>query len=460
MLLRSLRLLLWLCLLLPGSTASSNSSTEAVTGQAQPTTPSPDVRNNHTSEPVVKSPTPTNPSPTSVAQTTTAKPSPTSPTLPVLTVQDDKSGENRSTAAPSPPPRGTSESVTPTLNSSDHLPTPTPTDDKSPLTVAAFGVISFIVILVVVVIVLVSVVSLRFKCNRSKEEDKQKPGSSMVSESDLKPLRQNMPEQRTVPWGIIIPKVIQSALALNVYPKPQAIGNAFAVLSNPEKRLRYDELGSDQEHVSAGQARHYNCYTEFEADITPEEIFNVFFGGHFPTGNIHMFSNVARDAHYYPRRHRPERAWTREQEEEDNRPQNSYSAFIQLMPVFIIIAVSVITQLMATNPPYSLFYKSSIGHVISRETENLQVPYYVDKNFEKNYQGAELQELEKTVEKDYIDYIQTSCWKEKQQNLELRRAKPQRKDRVCEFERPVREGEMIQHGMPRACQALGVERLC
>ncbi|XP_010141831.1 PREDICTED: dnaJ homolog subfamily C member 18-like, partial [Buceros rhinoceros silvestris] len=132
-------------------------------------------------------------------------------------------------------------------------------------------------------------------------------------------------------------------------------------------------------------------------------------------GNIHMFSNVARDTHYYPRRHRQERAWTQEQEEEENRPQNSYSAFLQLMPVFIIIVVSVITQLMATNPPYSLFYKSSIGHVISRETENLQVPYYVDKNFEKNYQGAELQELEKTVEKDYIDYIQTSCWKEKQQ---------------------------------------------
>ncbi|XP_009948508.1 PREDICTED: dnaJ homolog subfamily C member 18, partial [Leptosomus discolor] len=199
----------------------------------------------------------------------------------------------------------------------------------------------------------------------------------------------------------------------------KAIGNAFAVLSNPEKRLRYDEFGSDQEHVSTGQARHYDYYTEFEADITPEEIFNVFFGGHFPTGNIHMFSNVARDAHYYPRRHRNERAWTQEQEEEENRPQNSYSAFIQLMPVFIIIIVSVITQLMATNPPYSLFYKSSIGHVVSRETENLQVPYYVDKNFEKNYQGAELQELEKTVEKDYIDYIQTSCWKEKQQKSDL-----------------------------------------
>lgn len=63
-----------------------------------------------------------------------------------------------------------------------------------------------------------------------------------------------------------------------------AIGNAFAVLSSPEKRLRYDELGRAHEQPSPGHARHYNYYTEFEADITPEEIFNVFFGGHFPTG--------------------------------------------------------------------------------------------------------------------------------------------------------------------------------
>lgn len=65
---------------------------------------------------------------------------------------------------------------------------------------------------------------------------------------------------------------------------------------------------------------------------------------------------------------------------------------------------------------YPCCFHRSIGHVVGRETQNLQVPYYVDKNFEKNYQGTELQELEKTIEKDYIDYIQTSCWKEKQQS--------------------------------------------
>uniref|UniRef100_A0A8D0HWP0 DnaJ heat shock protein family (Hsp40) member C18 n=1 Tax=Sphenodon punctatus TaxID=8508 RepID=A0A8D0HWP0_SPHPU len=199
----------------------------------------------------------------------------------------------------------------------------------------------------------------------------------------------------------------------------KAIGNAFAVLSNPEKRLRYDQFGDEQETLGTSQPRHYNYYRDFEADITPEEIFNMFFGGHFPTGNIHMFSNVTTDPRCYRRRHRNERAWTQQEEEEENRPQNTYSAFMQLLPVLVIIIVSVITQLMATNPPYSLFYKPSLGHSIVRETQNLQVPYYVDKNFEKNYKGEELQELERTIEKDYIDHIQTSCWKEKQQKSEL-----------------------------------------
>uniref|UniRef100_A0A8C3M7X7 Endothelial cell surface expressed chemotaxis and apoptosis regulator n=1 Tax=Geospiza parvula TaxID=87175 RepID=A0A8C3M7X7_GEOPR len=181
----SLRALLGLLLLLPGSTAPTNSSTPAGTGPSQPTTSSPEAKS-HSSEPSVKATPVTNLSITSVVQTTTAKPSPTTTaTLTATTERDDKSSGNRSTAAPSPASQGTSKPITPAPNSSSQLTDPTtPTDEKSPLTVAAFGVISFVVILIVVVIILVSVVSLRFKCNHSKDsEDKQKPGTSMVSES-------------------------------------------------------------------------------------------------------------------------------------------------------------------------------------------------------------------------------------------------------------------------------------
>ncbi|KAM6251567.1 endothelial cell-specific chemotaxis regulator [Porphyrio hochstetteri] len=193
--------LLWLlgCVLFQGTPVSTHSTVHAVTGQSQSTTHSPEVRD-HTSEPSVKSTPPANWNLTSMGQTTAAKPSPVTTPLLALTGRDGLTSGSRSTAT-SPPQgqepkrsettttsattaQGTSKPVTPTPEPSEYLPVPTPTDDKSPLTVAAFGVISFIVILIVVVIILVSVVSLRFKCNRSKDsEDKQKPGTSMVSES-------------------------------------------------------------------------------------------------------------------------------------------------------------------------------------------------------------------------------------------------------------------------------------
>lgn len=57
-----------------------------------------------------------------------------------------------------------------------------------------------------------------------------------------------------------------------------------------------------------------------------------------------------------------------------------------------------------------------MGLVVSRETQHMGVPYYVDKSFEKEYHGAGLEELEKTIESDYIEHLQSRCWKEKQQS--------------------------------------------
>ncbi|XP_025926429.1 endothelial cell-specific chemotaxis regulator [Apteryx rowi] len=195
-----------------GTTTSTEPSVHAVAGQSQTTTHSPELKN-HTSEPSTsaKSATTAALNLTSLDPITTTKSSTTSTTTLTSSMPDEKSNGSRNTVASSTqgqePKRSqipttsaiqgafslhreinnigsTSQRATPTPESSGYLPMPTPTDAKSPLMVAAFGVISFIVILIVVVIILVSAVSLRFKCNRSKDsEDKQKPGSVMVSES-------------------------------------------------------------------------------------------------------------------------------------------------------------------------------------------------------------------------------------------------------------------------------------
>ncbi|XP_007904446.1 dnaJ homolog subfamily C member 18 isoform X2 [Callorhinchus milii] len=199
----------------------------------------------------------------------------------------------------------------------------------------------------------------------------------------------------------------------------KAIGNAYGVLSNPEKRSLYDRYGEKPPPTHSHHANSSHVYREFEADITPEELFNMFFGGRFPTGNVHLYTNgSATYTHFYRRRRRMNERMD-EDEEERNRTQGTYSAFVQLLPIFILVLVSLVTQLSMTNPPYSLYYKLSLGHVLPRETAHLKVTYFVDKGFEKEYQNSALQNVEQNVESDYIDHLQNSCWKEKHHRTDL-----------------------------------------
>ncbi|NXX64786.1 DJB12 protein, partial [Spizella passerina] len=62
----------------------------------------------------------------------------------------------------------------------------------------------------------------------------------------------------------------------------KAIGNAYAVLSSPEKRKQYDQFG-DEKLSAARHGHSHDFHRGFEADISPEDLFNMFFGGGFPS---------------------------------------------------------------------------------------------------------------------------------------------------------------------------------
>lgn len=104
---------------------------------------------------------------------------------------------------------------------------------------------------------------------------------------------------------------------------------------------------------------------------------------------------------------------------------------IQLMPIIVLIFVSLLSQLMVSNPPYSLYPRSSTGQTIKMQTENLGVIYYVNKDFRNEYKGVSLQKMEKSVEEDYVSNIRNNCWKERQQKTDLLyAAKVYRDDRL------------------------------
>lgn len=121
--------------------------------------------------------------------------------------------------------------------------------------------------------------------------------------------------------------------------------------------------------------------------------------------------------------------------------------FIQLMPIVVLILVSLLSQMMVSPPPYSLYSRPyviyfgrrfivvresplstwrsqlpptllsssrSTGQTVKRQTENLHVDYYVTRDFKSEYKATALQQIEKNVEEDYVSNVRNNCWKERQ----------------------------------------------
>lgn len=56
----------------------------------------------------------------------------------------------------------------------------------------------------------------------------------------------------------------------------------------------------------------------------------------------------------------------------------------------------------------------STGQTVKRQTENLHVDYYVTRDFNSEFKGSTLQQIEKNVEEDYVSNVRNNCWKERQ----------------------------------------------
>ncbi|XP_031520266.1 dnaJ homolog subfamily B member 14 isoform X3 [Papio anubis] len=141
--------------------------------------------------------------------------------------------------------------------------------------------------------------------------------------------------------------------------------------------------------------------------------------------SVHSFSN-GRAGYSQQHQHRHSG-----HEREEERGDGGFSVFIQLMPIIVLILVSLLSQLMVSNPPYSLYPRSGTGQTIKMQTENLGVVYYVNKDFKNEYKGMLLQKVEKSVEEDYVTNIRNNCWKERQQKTDMQyAAKVYRDDRL------------------------------
>ncbi|XP_014371160.2 dnaJ homolog subfamily B member 14 [Papilio machaon] len=168
----------------------------------------------------------------------------------------------------------------------------------------------------------------------------------------------------------------------------KAIGNAAAILTDPEKRKQYDLRGEEPAH----SPHHHQTYYArgFESDLTAEELFNMFFGAT-------AFSGGGPTVYSRRRAREPE-------------PRDSHTSLVQLLPVAVLVLLSMMSGFFISEPVFSLTANSK--YPVPRETVNLKVPYYVKENFHTDYQGS-VRRLEMAIEEEYIVGLRHACQRER-----------------------------------------------
>lgn len=193
----------------------------------------------------------------------------------------------------------------------------------------------------------------------------------------------------------------------------KAIGNAYAVLSDTEKKRQYDLYG-DEEPARSRRSHHHGFYEYddpshgFQADMTAEEIFNMFFGGGMPGSSVyvrrggrwHRHGGGGGDSHHGQHHH--------SSSQYDN--STNFSAIFQLMPILLLILVSMLSSLLVSDPLYSL--EPTHKYNIQRRTPNMKISYYVKDSFSSDFTGN-LKKLEREVEDVYVSRLRDSCFRER-----------------------------------------------
>lgn len=119
----------------------------------------------------------------------------------------------------------------------------------------------------------------------------------------------------------------------------KSVGTAAAVLTDPEKRKHYDLYGPD-DRVRPGHRHGHSHGGEYEADVTAEELFNMFFNG-----------NRFSQDHVFTRQRRYNRT---DYQRQTNENQSNVSALFNLLPILLLIAFSMMSTLFMSDPIYSL----------------------------------------------------------------------------------------------------------
>ncbi|KAJ2251893.1 Chaperone protein dnaJ [Coemansia sp. RSA 455] len=199
------------------------------------------------------------------------------------------------------------------------------------------------------------------------------------------------------------------------------VAHAFTILSDPDKRAHYDRYGvadgSSGFSQQQPQQRRRAPATMFQDELSPEDLFNMFFGG--DTGGrfgVQFGPNVRFAQHFQSPNH-----GRQQQREEDDSERTLWTACVQFVPLlFFVVAIFAFLLGGSVMPDYS--FEMSPPYTELRHTYARNVKYWVDPaEYARSSLGAktassshEVRSFERDVEAQYVSRLQRRCRQEKE----------------------------------------------
>ncbi|KAF9339602.1 hypothetical protein BGZ91_005392 [Linnemannia elongata] len=238
------------------------------------------------------------------------------------------------------------------------------------------------------------------------------------------------------------------------------VSKAFTVLSDPQKRAIFDQHGPEDGKSSGvnydraspmgaqGFGGGMHGMNGFGEEISPEELFNMFFGGGNFGGSFHSatfagpgFGTRQFRTHPQQTQHRQHRQHAQQQQGGVGGGTSGFSSLMQILPLILLFIMSMASNFFSDSDSSSTGASSassdfSLGphgsYQAARFTSTHHVPYFVnERKFRSSFMapGSDrldldqvingmkvrqiLTQLEENVETAYLRHMRTECINEK-----------------------------------------------
>ncbi|KAJ1945800.1 Chaperone protein dnaJ [Linderina pennispora] len=201
------------------------------------------------------------------------------------------------------------------------------------------------------------------------------------------------------------------------------VAQAFTVLSDADKRAYYDRYGVESRGTPSASAGGSNMFHRaggrpmaggFEQEISPEDLFNMFFGGDFGQYGVQFGPGVR----FQQRRGFPinmnQQRFRQQRANEDDGARATWLQFLPLLLlVFTYFASTIISMLFGEEAPPAYAFQPTSQYSQVRVTQHRNVQYWVDSSeFSQSIvakKSSKLWQFELDVESQYISHLQLKC---------------------------------------------------